>query len=292
MTYFLQQLVNGLTIGSTYALVAVGFALVYGVVGILNAAQADIATLTGYVGLYFAVNVGLGFWGAVGGVIVSAVLAGVVVYYVIFARLRTDNLLAMFVATIGLSFVIEYGVARVKGSAPDLFPSYLPGGSFSIGGVQIEYAQLIVFCVSVTLCVGLWLFVRATSIGRQMRAVAASPEIATTLGINAPMIRLGSVVISSLLAGVAGLLLATLYSSVNPFLGQTLAFNMFVIAIVGGVGSILGTLSVSLLVGIIPAVTSTYLNANVTATLPLALMMLVLLVKPEGLVGGTALRSG
>lgn len=292
MTYFLQQLVNGLTIGSTYALVAVGFALIYGVVGILNAAHADVATLTGYIGLYFAVSVGIGFWGALAGVLGTAVLAGLVLYYVIFARLRPDNLLAMFVATIGVSFVIEYGIARVKGSAPELFPSYLPSGSFSIGSVSIEYAQLIVFVTSIGLCVALWAAIRFSTLGRQLRAVAASSEMAVALGINARAVRLLAVVASSILAGIAGLLLATLYQSVNPFLGQTLAFNMFVIAIVGGVGSVLGTLGVSLLVGIIPAVTSTYLNANITATLPLALMVLVLLARPEGLVGGSSARRG
>ncbi len=292
MSYFLQQLVNGLTIGSTYALVAVGFALIYGVVGILNAAHADIATLTGYVGLYFAVSVGIGFWGALAGVLGSAIAAGIVLYYVIFARLRQDNLLAMFVATIGVSFVIEYGIARIKGSAPDLFPSYLPGGSFQVGSVEIQYAQLLVFTISVALCVTLWAGVRFSALGRQLRAVAASSEMAVALGINARAVRLGAVVVSSLLAGVAGLLLATLYSSVNPFLGQTLAFNMFVIAIVGGVGSVLGTLAISLLVGVIPAVTSTYLNANITAILPLALMVLVLLARPQGLAGGGSLRRG
>lgn len=292
MTYFLQQLVNGLTIGSTYALVAVGFALIYGVVGILNAAHADISTLTAYVGLYFAVSVGVGFWGAFAGVVGSAVVAGIVLYYVIFARLRPDNLLAMFVATIGVSFVIEYGIARVEGSAPQLYPSYLPAGSFNVGAVTIQYAQLIVFLISVGLCVALWAAVRFTAFGRKLRAVAASPDVAVALGINARSVRLVAVVISSLLAGVAGLLLATLYESVNPFFGQTLAFNMFVIAIVGGVGSVLGTLSVSLLVGIIPAVTSTYLNANITAILPLVLMVLVLLARPQGLAGGTSLRRG
>jgi branched-chain amino acid transport system permease protein len=292
MTYFLQQLVNGLTIGSTYALVAVGFALIYGVVGILNAAHADIATLSGYIALYLAVTVGLGFWGALAGAIGSAIAIGILLYYVLFARLRADNLLAMFVATIGLSFVIEYGIARVRGSAPELFPSYLPSGAFTISSVSIQYAQLVVFSVSVALCIGLWLFVRATALGRQMRAVAASPDVAVALGINARRIRLGSVVVSSILAGVAGLLLATLYSSVNPFLGQTLAFNMFVIAIVGGVGSILGTLAISLLVGVIPAVTTTYLNANITAILPLALMVIVLVIRPEGLAGGGAVRRG
>jgi branched-chain amino acid transport system permease protein len=292
MSYFLQQLVNGLTIGSTYALVAVGFALIYGVVGILNAAHADITTLTGYVGLYLGVSVGIGFWGALAGVLGAAIAAGLILYYVIFARLRPDNLLAMFVATIGVSFVIEYGIARIKGSAPQLFPSYLPNGGFAIGSVSIQYAQLIVFVTSTALCVLLWAGIRVTALGRQIRAVAASPEMAVALGINARRVRLGAVVGSSLLAGVAGLLLSTLYSSVNPFLGQTLAFNMFVIAIVGGVGSVLGTLAVSLLVGIIPAVTSTYLDANITATLPLALMVLVLLVRPEGLAGGSSLRQG
>ena len=292
MTYFLQQLVNGLTIGSTYALVAVGFTLVYGVVGILNVAQADLATLSGYVALYLAVDVGLGFWGGLAGVIGCSIAVGVLLYYVIFSRLRPDNLLAMFVATIGVSFAIEYGIARVKGSAPDLFPSYLPNGSFSVDSVSVRYAQLIVFSISVSLCLMLWLLVRRTSLGRQMRAVAASPDIAVALGVKAPLVRLGSVVVSSLLAGIAGLLLATLYTSVNPFLGQTLAFNMFVIAIVGGVGSVIGTLTISLLVGIIPAVTTTYLNANITATLPLALMVLVLIARPEGLAGGHVVRKG
>jgi branched-chain amino acid transport system permease protein len=292
MTLFIQQIVNGLVIGSTYALVAVGFTTVYGVVNILNVAQADLVTLTGYAGLFAFTALGFGVGGVIGAIILASVLIGLVLYYGLFIRLRSTDLLAMFVATIGISFVIEYGLARVEGSAPQLFPSFLPFGSVAIDGVTVSYAQLIVFCVSVGLSLAVGLGVAKTRIGRHMKAVAASPEIAAAMGVNVGRIRLLTVITSSVLAGIAGFLLASYYASVNPFLGQTLAFNMFVIAIVGGVGSTLGTMVVSLAVGIIPAVTSMYLDPNITSILPLLLMVLILRFRPEGLFGSVRLRYG
>lgn len=285
-----QQIINGVIIGSIYALVTLGFTTVYGVANILNVAQADIATLTGYVSLFVFTNLGLGAAGAVVGGIIASLGIGIVLFYAVFSRIRSGDLLAMFIATIGLSFLIEYGLAAIAGSAPRLYPALLPAGSVHLGSLVVANSGLTVVGICLALALVLWLLIEGTAFGRRVRAVAAMPEMASAVGINVGRVRLLMVMISSLLGGIAGLLLSALYTNVQPFVGQTLAFNMFVIAVVGGVGSIPGTVVVGLIVGIIPAVTSAYLNVNVTAMLPLALLVIVLRIRPEGLFGSSNRR--
>jgi branched-chain amino acid transport system permease protein len=298
VTQLIQEIINGLVLGSSYALVAIGFNVIYGVVGILNVAQGDIAVAGGYGGLAVLtaaglVGSGIGsvFLSLAGSLLASGAL-GLVLYYGVLKRIPQDQMLGMFVATVGVSLVIEYGLARIYGSYPKTYPGLLGTGSFDIDGVLITHAQIVVVAASALLAVLVATALTRTPFGRQMRAVAENSDVARTFGVNVTWVRLVSVVATSMIAGFAGFLLASLYNTVQPFLGQQLAINMFVVSIVGGAASITGAVSISAVIGIATAVTQGYVNANYASMVPLGFLVIFLLIRPQGLFASSQLRRG
>ena len=294
----LQEIVNGLVLGSTYALVAVGFNVIYGVVGILNVAQGDIAVAGSYVSLAVLAVLGItssGLLAASIGLLASLVgsaIIGAVLYFGVVKRIPDDQMLSMFVATIGVSLAIEYLIARLEGSYPKTFPSLLGNGSWTVLGVLVTHAEVIVVVVSLLLALVVGLSISKTSFGRKMRAVAEQPEVAAAYGVNVESVRLLSVCGTSMIAGLAGFLLAGLFNTAEPFLGQTLALNMFVVSIVGGSSSVLGAVTASAVLGIASSVAQGYVSANVASMIPLAFLVVFLIVRPEGLFSASQLRRG
>lgn len=293
-----QEVINGLVLGSTYALVAIGFNVIYGVVGILNVAQGDIAVAGGYSALAVVTAVGVtspGFGTAIlalAAALVGSGILGAALYYLVLKRIPSDQLLAMFVATIGVSLVIEYGIARVEGSYPKSFPSVLGSKRFDIGSVEITQAQLTVVIASLLLAGIIGLVVGKSTFGRRMRAVAENADVATAFGVNVGLVRLISVTMTAMIAGFAGFLLAGLYNTAEPFLGQTLALNMFVVSIVGGAASIQGAVAVSAVLGVATAVAQGYVSSTTAAIIPLCFLVAFLAIKPNGLFAGSQLRRG
>jgi branched-chain amino acid transport system permease protein len=293
-----QEIINGLVLGSTYALVAIGFNVIYGVVGILNVAQGDIAIVGSYAGLAMLTALGLtaggavATAGAVGAAVVGSGALGLVLYFLVLKRISSDQLLGMFVATIGVSLVIEYGLARLEGSYPKTFPPVLGTGSVSGLGLVVTRAQITVVACSLILAALVGLVLTRTAFGRHMRAVAENADVAAAFGVNVGLVRLVSVVGTSMIAGLAGFLLAGLYSTADPFLGQTLALNMFVVSIVGGASSISGAVVVSAALGIATSVAQGYTSASIGSIIPLCVLVVFLIIRPQGLFAASQLRRG
>lgn len=291
MEYLPQAIIDGLTIGSGYVLVALGFGLIFSVSGVLNVAHAEIYML-GAFGSALAIS-------ALGGGIALALAVGTLVGAVsgwilqlsVLRRLKTDQPLAAFIATIGIGSAITFGVARIAGIDPRGYPALLDPLSRQIGSVRISDSQLFLWGATALLLVGIQLWVGRSQSGREMRAVAESEQVAVTLGIRVSRVKMITIVVASALAGITGPLLGQLYGTYQPFMGGPIALGMFVVVLVAGTGSIGGIAVVGVGLGMIESFTVFFLGSQYQAAAGFLVLIAVVLLRPQGLFG-RAVRAG
>lgn len=291
MSQVLQTLVDGLVLGSTYSLLALGFALVFGVLGVLNVAHAEFAVLSAYLALVTANSLGANLLVALLTAVAVGVLSGVVLQTAVLRKLSTDQHLSAFIATVGVSFVIQYGIARVFGARPQSFPPLIPAEFHTIGGVTIANPQLLIMGMAAATVVCLLVWLRRSASGREIRAVAENETVASILGVNVTRIRLLTICIATTMAAVSGVLLANLNGAVTPFIGSELSLKMFVIVLVAGMGSIGTPALVALGLGLTESITVVYIGAQWQNFAGFVVLVLVLLLRPQG-IAGKAVRLG
>ncbi|UFJ39125.1 branched-chain amino acid ABC transporter permease [Brevibacillus humidisoli] len=284
---FWQQLVNGLTVGSTYSLIAIGYTLIFGVLGIINMAHGQIFIFGSLVGLYLITEVemplGIAFLTAI---IVSAVL-GLILEYTALRPLRKKNVphLASLISTIGFAILVEEAMHKLFGADSRAVPVSLGSEMYDLGVVQVRGVDLIILTVSLVLMFVLHFWINRTKMGKAIRATAENNETASILGINTNMVIVATVVIASALGGVAGSLIGLAYSALIPSMGLNLGFKGLAVLILGGVGSITGAMVCGILLGIAEVFSVAYGDSSYRDAVAFGLIILILLFRPQGLFG-------
>lgn len=285
MTEFGQVIVNGLVIGSLYVLVAVGFTLIFGVMGVMNVAQADFYALGAFVMIWISVNAGLGpIPGAVIGML-SGVAFGMVYYILVLSRLGEKDFFAAFLASVGVSYFIENLLTSLVGSQGEAVPPLLPDTFHTWLGLEISAPQLLLLGCTVVITVSLLLVLSRTPFGRDVRAVAESRFLAAASGVNVRGVIIGSVVIASVIATIGGVLVAGTTLTITPFSGGDVVLQMFVVAIVAGMGSVGGAALAGFGLGIVESLTVAYWASSWEMVSGLLVMVVVLVFRPQGLFG-------
>ncbi|ATF12263.1 branched-chain amino acid ABC transporter permease [Brevibacillus sp. HB1.4B] len=287
---FWQQLVNGLTVGSTYSLIALGYTLIFGVLGIINMAHGQIFIFGSLVGLVLmtSLNMPLGV-ALIVAIVISAIL-GLVLEYTALRPLRKKNVphLASLISTIGFAILMEEAMHKFFGADSRAFPQSFGDTTFDLGLIQIRSVDLVILGISVLLMFVLHFWIQKTKMGKAIRATAENTDTANILGINTNMVIVVTVMLASALGGVAGILIGMAYSALIPTMGMTLGFKGLAVLILGGVGSIPGAMVCGVLLGIIEVFTVAYGDSSYRDAVAFGLIILILLLKPEGLFGRKA----
>lgn len=284
-----QQLFNGLTVGSTYSLIAIGYTLIFGVLRIINMAHGQIFIFGSLVGLSLTVNTGLPFMVAFPvAVIVSGVL-GLVLEFTALRPLRKKNVphLAPLISTIGFAILIEELTHVFFGADSRSVPA-VGATVFHIGPVQMRVADLIIIGISLCLMIVLNYWIQKTKMGKALRATAENTETAGILGINTNAVIIMTVVIASALGGIAGMLIGIAYSALIPTMGLTLGFKGLAALILGGVGSIPGAMVCGVLIGMSEVLAVAYGDSSYRDAVAFGMIIIILLIRPQGLFGKKA----
>ena len=297
MAEFLQQLVNGLAWGSIYALLALGYTMVYGVLRLINFAHGDVYMIGAMMGYYVAkVIAKSNNWVDFGAVLVSSMVICALLGYLIerlaYKPLRNAPKLSALITAIGVSLFLEYGGQLLFGADPKFFPQLIQTKEvFRYHGVVINNIQLIIFVVSFLLMALLHHIVMRTNIGKAMRAVSFSPTASQFVGINVNAIISMTFILGSALAGAAGVLVGLSNPKVEPLMGIMPGIKAFVAAVLGGIGSIPGALLGGMLMGVSETLVVGYISSTYRDALAFILLILILLVKPSGLLGKTSVEK-
>jgi branched-chain amino acid transport system permease protein len=286
---FLQQLLNGLSLGAIYALIALGYTMVYGVLRFINFAHSDVFMVGSFIGYYMGKLVPEGtFWGGLIVLVVAMLgcaVLGVTIERLAYRRLRSAPTLNVLITAIGVSLLLEYSGQVFFGAAPRTFPAIFPVKNFNMGGLVISTNQLAVIVVAALLVLGLQLIVYRTKIGTAMRAVSLNPKAAQLVGVNNDVVISFTFALGSALAAAGGILYALNYPSIDPLMGVVPGLKAFVAAILGGIGNIPG----AALGGLILGTVETFVNGSQWSTykdaIAFAILIIILLFRPAGLLG-------
>lgn len=286
MDVFIQQLINGLSLGSIYALIALGYTMVYGIIRLINFAHGDVYMVGAYVG-FWATTQGWGFIPALVLSMMICAILGVVIERLAYKRLRHAPKIAVLITAIGVSFFLEnMGVVAVGAKIrtfPDVFTEVQY--HFFNGSVVVTNRQLVIMAVTVLLMLLLQYVVHRTKTGKAMRAVSHDTQAAMLMGINVDNTISATFAIGSALAAAAGVLVGIYYNAINPYMGIMPGLKAFVAAVVGGIGVIPGAFVGGLSLGVIEALVSGYGQSLYRDAVAFALLIIILIVKPSGLFG-------
>jgi branched-chain amino acid transport system permease protein len=288
---FAQQLINGLMLGASYSLVAIGYTLIFGVLGLLHFAHGEVFMAGAFVGLYLVLWTGVNVYIALIGAMLATAILGLVIDLVAVRPINKDYPLAPLISTIGVTIVLQNLAIYVFGGEQVGFPETLEPALYHIGSVTISSVQIFILVVALVLMVALWLFIERTKVGRAMRATAESHETAALLGVNVNGVILFTFVLASGLAGVAGVLDGIKNSAISPFMGLEVAVKGLVVMLLGGLGNVLGAMVGGLLLGMVEILTAAYLGTSVRDFFTFLILILILLYRPTGLFGTRTVES-
>jgi len=289
LVVFVQQLINGLSLGSIYALIALGYTMVYGIVMLINFAHGDILMVGAYTGFYVLgamgpspLSLGLAFLAAM---IVCGV-SGVVIERLAYRPLRNAPRLNSLITAIAVSLILQNG-ARVLpfvGPNPRQFPT-MKTVNVQIGPIGVSNVQIIVIAVSIALMVMLNYVINRTKIGKAMRAVSFDMKAASLMGISVNRVVAFTFALGSVLAAAGGILFATAYPQIDPTMGAMPGLKAFVAAVLGGIGSVPGAMLGGYILGVAETLTKGFISSQFSDAISFAILILILLVKPTGIVG-------
>jgi len=290
---FLQQLVNGVTLGCVYALIALGYTMVYGILRLINFAHGDVYMLGAFFGYFAARAIGAAQNPDPGKALLVLVIAmagcaivGVLIERLAYRPVRRSSRLAALITAIGVSLLLENGGLLLFGADPKFFPQVVVARNISLGGgVTISNQQLIILAVSIVLMVVLRLIVMHTRVGRAMRAVSFSHTAAALMGISVDRIITFTFLIGSMLAAAAGVLVALQNPKIDPYMGILPGLKAFVAAVLGGIGSIPGAVLGGIVMGIAEVMVVGYLSPTYRDAIAFVLLIVILLVRPAGILG-------
>jgi branched-chain amino acid transport system permease protein len=300
MDIFLQQIVNGLVLGSIYALVALGYTMVYGILGLINFAHGDIVMVAALVALTVVQLLsGSGLPPAVviaaamGAAMLVCIVIGVTVERVAYRPLRRAPRLAPLITAIGVSILIQYSAALVWGKQYISLPELLQPTSIAFGGAQFTDLQVYIFLLAAAVMAGLLWFIKSSRLGRAMRATEQNPDIAGLMGVDTNRIIAFTFVLGSAIGAIAGVMVVLYYGLGHYFMGFMLGLKAFTAAVLGGIGNVAGAMLGGLLLGVIESLAAGYigdlsggvLGSNYRDIFAFLVLIFVLVLRPSGLMG-------
>ena len=288
---FVQQLINGLMLGASYSLVAIGYTLIFGVLGLLHFAHGEVFMMGAFIGLQIALIPGTNIYIALLGAMVATAVLGLVIDFVAVRPVSKDYPLAPLISTIGVTIVLQNLAIYIFGGEQVGFPETIEPVLYQLGPVTISSVQIFILLVALFLMVILWLFIDRTKMGRAMRATAENHETAALLGVNVNRVVLLTFIIASGLAGVAGVLDGVKNSAISPFMGLEVAVKGLVVMLLGGLGNVLGAMVGGLILGVVEILTAAYLGTSVRDLFTFLILILILLYRPTGLFGTRTVES-
>jgi branched-chain amino acid transport system permease protein len=282
---FFQQLINGLMLGSSYALIAVGYSLIFGVMGLLHFAHGEVFMVGAFIALQMVLLSHVSLPIATLVAMSATAILGIIIAAIAFLPIKKEYVAAPLIATIGLGIVMQNLAVKIFGADQVSFPETIEIINYKIGNVIISSLQIIILCVTLVLMILLSLYIKNTKMGKAMRASAERPTTASLLGVNYKKVVLVTFAIASALAGVAGVLTGLVYSSISPFMSGPATLKGLVVMLMGGLGNLLGAVLCGIFLGILEILSVAYLSASYRDCLTFIILILVLILRPEGLFG-------
>ena len=281
----LQQLANGLILGSVYALLALGYTMVYGIIKLIYFAHGDIYMIGAFMGYYLINTLHLNFFVALILSMVGTAILGVVIEFLAYRPLRNSTRIAALITAIGVSFLLEYGMVFFVGANTRSFPQVIKTVRYTLGPISISNIQLMILGISILLMVGLQFIVQKTKMGKAMRAVSVDSDAAQLMGINVNRTISFTFALGSALAGAAGVLIALYYNSLEPLMGMTPGIKSFVAAVLGGIGIIPGAALGGFVIGLLETFATAVGLSDFRDAIVYAILIIILLVRPAGILG-------
>jgi Branched-chain amino acid ABC-type transport system, permease components len=282
---FITQIMNGLSTGGMYALVAIGYTMVYGIAKMINFAHGEFIMVGAYIAYVFTTMLKMPIFVSVIASIIGCALLGVITEKVAYKPLRGSGSLSVLITAIGVSYLLQNLFLILFGSAARTFPTYMKSGTLNIFGIRITYISLLSLCLTLV-CTGILLFfINKTRLGKAMRAVSEDRGAAELMGINVNNTISLTFAIGSGLGAIAGIIYGMSYSLINPYLGAMLGIKAFIAAVLGGIGNIQGAMVGGLIIGVAEAFTIAYISSTFSDAVVFGILIFILLVKPAGLFG-------
>ena len=282
---WLQQLINGISLGSIYALIALGYTMVYGIIKLINFAHGDVFMVGSFIGFYSITVFNLSFFPALIISMAACALFGVIIERIAYKRLRNATRIAALITAIGVSLLIEYGVIYIRGAQPEAYPDVFSKRSFDFLGAQISMQSILILSVSVVLMIILQFIVHKTKTGKAMRAVSHDTEAAKLMGINVDNTISATFAIGSALAGAAGVIFGVYYTKIDPLMGVIPGVKAFVAAVLGGIGIIPGAMVGGLVLGVVETIVSALGFSLWRDAAAFVILILILIFRPAGIFG-------
>ncbi|MGI5921123.1 MAG: branched-chain amino acid ABC transporter permease [Syntrophomonadaceae bacterium] len=283
---FWEQLINGLTLGSTYALIALGYTMVYGIIQLINFAHGEIYMFGAFAGLYLVTVGGVNIFVAMLGAMIFCMLLGIVVERVAYRPLRgKSSRLSALISAIGVSIFLSTLMALLRGTNTTRFPEVFTRHTYQLGSVEMSSLQLIILITSALLMVGLQLMIMKTRIGKAMRACSEDLDAAYLMGVNVNRVISFTFAIGSALAAAGGVMVGLYYHAVWPYMGTMAGLKAFAAAVLGGIGSVPGAMLGGITLGIMEIFGVAYLSSSYKDAIAFAVLILVLIIRPQGILG-------
>ncbi len=282
----LQQLINGLVVGSIYALIALGYTMVYGILFFINFAHGDILMVGSFIGLWLAMSGKGGLLFVLLGGMLGAGLLGISIERLAYRPIRNGGRLSAILSALGVSIFLENFFIKFQGPKWRAFPEAVFADKvFQIGNAHITLMQCLILAVTIILCALLTYFINKTKMGRAIRATSEKPVVAALMGVNINKTITAVFFIGSCLAGAAGVLIGSYFNAVYPLMGWTPGIKAFVAAVLGGIGSLPGAVLGGFLLGILEVLAVAFVSSSYRDAIAFGLLILILLIKPAGLLG-------
>lgn len=285
---WIQQLVNGISLGSIYALIALGYTMVYGIIKLINFAHGDVFMIGAFIGFYAIAKWELGFFPALLLAMTVCAVFGVLIERIAYKRLRNATRIAALITAIGVSLLIEYTTIFFRGAQPAAYPEVMENKILDVFGVQISNISLLILSVAVILMILLQFIVHKTKIGKAMRAVSHDADAAKLMGINVDNTISATFAIGSALAGAAGVIFGVYYTKIDPLMGVIPGVKAFIAAVLGGIGIIPGAMVGGMLLGVVESIVSALGFSLWRDAAAFVILILILIFKPSGIFGKNA----
>jgi branched-chain amino acid transport system permease protein len=285
----IQQIVNGVMLGSSYSLIAIGYTLVFGVLHLVHLAHGEVFMIGAFVGLEVVLLAGGGVGAAIFVAALASAIVGVAIYLVAIKPImaRKGHFLAPMISTIGVGVVLQELATRAFGGEQVGFPVQMESHVWHFGTIALTSVQLVILAVSLGLMLALHLFVTLTRVGMAMRATAESMEISHTLGIRTDRIIILTFAIASALAGAAGVLVGMSFNSISPYMGVDMGIKGLAAMLLGGLGNVYGAMLGGLIIGVVEVISVAYLSSSYRDAFAFVVIIVVLLFRPRGIFGAT-----
>ncbi len=283
---FLSYLISGISLGSVYAIIALGYTMVYGIAKMLNFAHGDVIMIGGYVSFIAVAELGLPGWASVLVAMVACTILGILIEGLAYKPLRAAPSLAVLITAIGVSYFLQNAALLIWGASAKNYTPIITGSlSLAGGALSIKYVSILTVAACVVIMIGLTLFTSRSKMGKAMRACSEDKGAAELMGINVNRTISMTFAIGSALAAIAGVLLCSYSPSLLPTTGSMPGIKAFTAAVFGGIGSIPGAFLGGILIGIIEALAKAYISTQLANSIVFAVLIIVLLVRPAGLLG-------